>query len=190
MSETIYVERSDATIDRICRLMGYDGRKVKIRVTDKVRLAGTYWEGGSKSDYTAFDLNTLTSREMPAFNPPQFGGPTQTPEVTLFDGLAIVEHSMFCGKDTGLTVYINPSNAAPLLPKAVDLTPDEKKVLDCTSTYKSSYGGIKDYRFSQSGMTRERWDTAKVSCQTKGLLDKRGAITVEGRNALNQAKGR
>lgn len=185
MSNQLFVERSDSMVDAICKAVDYNGRKVKLKVAEKVTLSGTYWSGGSKSTYIALNLATMEVHVAPGMAPPQFGGPSDPPVVPLTDGMAIVEHSVFCGKDMGLTVYINPTNAAPMLPVSVSLTTEEVKVLSCTRGYKSSYAGIKDYRFSQSGLTRQAWDTAKQACQAKGFLDKRGAITTAGKNALN-----
>lgn len=187
---TIWVDRNDATIDRICRKVGYDGRKIKIRVTDSVSLMGTYWDGGSRSTYSGLNLASMESVSLPQFNPPQFGGPSSPPEVPLIENLAIVEHSIFCGKDTGLTIYISAQNAAPLLPKSLELTQDEQTCLNYTSKYKSSYGGVSNYRFisasRDNGITLERWNNAKQSLTAKGLLDKRGAITIEGRNQVKR----
>lgn len=185
----IYTDRNDATIDAICRAVGYTGRKIKLNVTDKVRMLGTYWDGGSRSTYHGINLATMASVDLPHFNPPQFGGPSSPPEIELKDNLAIVEWSVFCGKDTGLTINIQASNAAPLLPKPVELTDDELIVLSYTARLKSSYGGVSNYRFVQASrdgkITLDRWNASKVILGNRGLLDKRGAITNEGRNALN-----
>jgi hypothetical protein len=33
----------------------------------------------------------------------------------------VVEHSIFCGKDVGITIYVRPANLAKLLPEGGDL---------------------------------------------------------------------
>jgi hypothetical protein len=184
MRTVIFTDRTDTTIDRIACAVGFSGRNVRIVVTESMSLEGTYWNGGRKSEYFGFNLATMQSKEVPNYNPPQFGGPAITPTVDLVDGLCIARLEYTNGENRTLSLYIGPTSAAPLLPKPSELTEDERKVLVCTRSFKSSYAGIKDYRFAQSGMTRERWDAAKASCQAKGLLDKRGAITNEGKNAV------
>lgn len=127
----MFVDRKDLTIDRICRTLGYAGRKIKLNVTDKVTMLNTYWDGGSRSTYSAMNLATMTMVDLPKFNPPQFGGPSSPPEIELTDNLAVIEHSVFCGKDSGLTISVSAQNAAPLLPKGnVELTSDEQVCLN------------------------------------------------------------
>jgi hypothetical protein len=68
------------------------------------------------------------------------------------------------------------------------LTLPEKIVLVATSSLKSSYGGIPNFRFTQAksetGITQADWDLAKESLTKKGFLNKAGAITTSGKNAL------
>ncbi len=178
-----YADRKDPTIDKICRAVGFTGRNVTIRVnaSGKMTLSGTYWDGGSRTTYYGIDLATCQTVALPTYSPPQFGGPVNTPVVDMVDGMAIAELWQHGGK-FDLTINVLAANSAPLLPKSVELTDDEKIVLKCTKGYKSSYAGIKDYRFAQSGISRERWEAAKASCIAKGLLNKAGAITNDGRN--------
>ncbi len=96
----------------------YRGRKFRLVTCERVSLSGTFWDGGSRSSYAAFTLaDSPRSASLPQYAPPQFGGPRETPVVELKPGYAIAEHSIFCGKDTGLTFYIHPSDATPLLPE-------------------------------------------------------------------------
>ena len=118
-------------------------------------------------------------------------------EVALVPGIAVVEHSMFCGKDMGLTFHVHPDNAAKLLPApTAELTAHEKLVLQATCSFKSSYGGKDRYqmmadevRYASSKHvqepfpTREQWDAAKQSLIGRGMLNKAGAVTPCGRNA-------
>lgn len=65
-----------------------------------------------------------------------------------------------------------------------DPTWEERVVLHATG-YKNSYGGEKNVRFTEArrgtGISQEAYDKAKTSCQAKGWLDKRGAITAVGK---------
>ena len=107
-------------------------------------------------------------------------------------GFAVVMHSMFCGKDHGLTFTVHPNDATKMLPSGNELTEHEKTVLTATKSYKASYAGMdryqmaqsEDYRFAKPFPTRPEWQLAKESLITKKLLNKAGAITIDGRNAI------
>ncbi len=92
------------------------------------------------------------------------------------------------GKDHGITIYVNPENISKMLPPAEETPWEEKVVLSATRSLKSSYGGIKDYRFyeasRETGITKPEWDKAKESLINKGMLNKSGAITDKGRNVI------
>lgn len=107
--------------------------------------------------------------------------------VILPDGFACVEHSIFCGQDSGITIHIRPENSAGLLPAPVELTRDQRIVLVATRSLKSSYQGISNYRFHEAhrdtGISLDAWNRAKSELQARGLLDARGALTVAGKNA-------
>ena len=72
----------------------YRKHEAVIKVETHVTLSGTYWDGGTRSTYTAVDLATHRSQGAPHYNPPQFGGPTASPEVALPIGTVIVETGM------------------------------------------------------------------------------------------------
>lgn len=61
-------------------------------------------------------------------------------------------------------------------------------VLAATRGLKSSYAGIKNYRFhaarESTGITEPEWNQAKDACMAKGLLNRAGAISDDGRNAI------
>ena len=94
--------------------------------------------------------------------------------------------------NTLITIYLNQEDLAPLLPSKQEITEDEKIVLHYTKSLKSTYAGIKNYRFYEAnrekGITLERWDRAKNNLISRELLNKRGAITDEGRNAYEDSK--
>lgn len=94
----------------------YRKQKAYLIVSERVTLSGTYWDGGSRSTYTAIDLATGRNAGAPQYAPPQFGGPRTAPEVDLPSDVAIVETGTFCGKTATATVYVNPANMAKLLP--------------------------------------------------------------------------
>lgn len=110
---------------------------------------------------------------------------------TLPDGVALICHSM--GPYERATIYLNPANIrADMLPAPVEMTREERIVLCATRCFKSSYAGIKNYRFSEAtactGISLADWETAKLSLIGRGLLNKAGAITDEGRNAIGDTR--
>jgi hypothetical protein len=78
-------------------------RETRIVVTETVTFQNTFWDGGSKSEYRAVKLESGETAIL--------DGKT----VTLEPGFAIVEHSVFCGKEVPLTVYLHPSNVTEKL---------------------------------------------------------------------------
>lgn len=189
MSQTIYIDSPDDFLRRIASATfpDYTGRTFKLSVSDAPLDCASYWSGGSRSYFRFLNLSTLAvSDEVPA----QSAFDTSVrglDAVQLPPGFACVEHSIFCGKDTGLTIHIQPENAARLLPAKVELSKQELTVLAATRSLKNSYAGQSNYRFHEAnretGITAQEWETAKASLSSGGLLDARGAITAAGKNA-------
>ena len=109
MSNTIRVSAREIP-DVIKRAAApYRGRKWKITVTERITLANAYWDGGSKSTYTAVDLATgRTSEAHSALSNP-FRTP-QAPDVEIPRGVCVLEHVVFCGKDCGIYVHVRPED--------------------------------------------------------------------------------
>jgi len=164
----------------------YNGKKFGLEAFQGPMNLASYWDGGSRTFYAVIDLNTKKAVEIP-----QSG--------TMFDketyhasklpyNIAIVAHKISSGKDAGITIYLNPENLTKMLPAPDDVTWAEKVVLAATIGLKSSYAGIKDYRFREAlqdtGITRVEWDGAKASLIQKGMLNNAGAITDKGKNAI------
>ena len=94
---------------------GYRKKEATLQVSEDICLSNTYWDGGSRSTYTAVDLASGRSKGAPQYDPPQFGGPVGAPRVTIPEGVAIVETGIFMGKTATAKVVVNPSNMAKLL---------------------------------------------------------------------------
>ena len=92
------------------------------------------------------------------------------------------------GKDFGMTIYVDPNTATKFLPDPIKINDNERIVLEFTSTYKNTYAGIKNYRFYEAskkvGISLDDWNIASDTLKTSKLLNKAGAITTTGRNAL------
>ena len=182
---TIHLEPT-AEIKRMAKLAfpNYTGRKFKLNNSGRPVNVTSYWDGGSRDYYAAVNLTTGESLAVPQNGTPFDGGPIEPNGVRVPAGFVIAEHSIFAGQDMGITFHVDPETATAFLPAPVELTSDETRVLECTRSLKSSYAGIKNYRFHQSGLTREAWDAASNSLKSRKLLNKAGAITTAGRNAL------
>ena len=180
-----YIDKPDEAIKHICLVAFPEWRGKKIKLNTSIpSCLNSYWDGGSKDSYVFVELATMKTAHLPT-NHPFFEKNNPRDLDRLPAGMVLVEHFICCGKDAGLTIYINVDELVSLLPAKMELTEDEKMVLHFTRAYKSSYAGIKDYRFreaSRHGITQERWDAAKASCISKGLLNKAGAITASGKN--------
>ena len=97
----------------------YRKKSATLVVTDSVELNGTYWDGGSRSTYTAVNLATLQTGTAAQYAPPQFGGPSKALRVVIPAGVAIVETGVFCGKTASACVYVSTESATKLLGTAV-----------------------------------------------------------------------
>lgn len=177
----------------------YTGRKFAAVVTETVTIpidAGL-WSGGSRDVYSVVSLDHGT-RELPGQSLAPWDRSGGDRVCKLVAGIVVVRHSMFCGKDHGLTFYVHPDNATKLLPApAAELSAHESIVLKATAHFKSSYAGKDRYQMAKenerygsrdhSGLpfpTRDEWNAAKATLISKGFLNKAGAITVAGRNAV------
>lgn len=173
---------------------GYDGAKFKAIVCETVTIPTTagMWESGSRDAYSAINLATgrQISLDMIGGNDPWDRKAPIT--IELPPNVAIVVHTIFCGKDLGLTFYLRATNAAQLLSApSIALSPVQRAILIATRSYKASYAGRNrrdmwnaDNRAAPIGA--EAWNTGKAELVTLGYLNKAGAITVAGRNAIGK----
>jgi len=182
-----YLDGNEPNVQRLAQAVfpSYRGRKFSFKVADSVALTGTYWDGGSRSSYGGVNLSNFQAASLPQFAPPLHGGPIQTPEVEVRPGMAVVKHSIFCGRDTGITFYVHPSDAPQLLPEPESVTGDEQIVLAFTHR-KNTYGGRSNVRFTEAhrryGITADRWTAAQEDLKARKLLRANGSITPAGRN--------
>lgn len=185
---TYHIDKPDGMIRKVvaAAFPNYTGRKFKL-CTDIPKNLTSYWSGGSRDYYCFYELATGKILEVES-NHPFFEADRPCRLEKLPAGILVVKHSISMGKDMGITIYANSSDLSPMLPAKTDINEDERIVLSYTRAYKSSYAGIKNYRFHEAkektGITWERWEQAKIVLISKKLLNARGAITPAGRNAL------
>jgi len=187
--ESFRLEKKDPYVDRIIKRCypDYKGRKIVISTMIPNQLE-SYWDGGSRTFYTFYELATEKLLNIGS-NHPFFEKDKPRLIEKLPRGIIIVAHTIFCGKDMGITIYANKEDIVPLLPEPQELTENEITVLLYTRSLKSSYAGIKNYRFyeahNRTEITIEEWEKAKENCIRKRLLRKNGSITPKGRNAIS-----
>ena len=86
----------------------YTGRKFKVEFTDKVTFYDTNWGGGTKNSYAAIKSDGTVGN---LYAPAPWANPVEGKTVDLPVDILLVEHSIFCGKDMGITIYAHPTNA-------------------------------------------------------------------------------
>lgn len=186
----MHLERKDVP-QMILDAYTYNGRMFELEQCESVTLNNACWSGGTKSDYMAINLDTgeVSKAKSTISNPFKYPMPVK---IVIPPRTVIVSHRYFCGKDMGLKIYARGEDITPLLPPKSNLSEDEKIVLYHTRSLKSSYAGIKNYRFHEAsrntGITATRWDSAKDKLKKSKHLNKAGAITPKGRNVVEDVK--
>mgnify|MGYP001616054290 CR=1 FL=1 len=97
----------------------YHGRKIKFVVTVDPQHFTTWWDGGSKDDVVAIELSTMRVVEFPESSPYEAEGASRQAYrhgLAPLPGIALVNQSIFCGTNTGITIYLHPDNAPKMLP--------------------------------------------------------------------------
>jgi hypothetical protein len=83
----------------------YRGRKFNLEFTNEVRFWDTNWGGGTRNVYKAVSSDgRVASQSIPAPWVNQTEGSTY--EIPL--DVLVVKHTIYCGKDLGITIYANP----------------------------------------------------------------------------------
>jgi hypothetical protein len=164
----------------------FTGQRIEAIPAETITFWGTNWDDGCRRRYKAVDLSTLKTVSVHKDPNWMTGSESYRTPVAIPEGcVVVVLVDSRCKQH--VEIYAHPSTIQPMLPAPADLTDDEKVVLYYTRCLKSTYAGIKNYRFEEGGrkrgLTLERWEAAKASLMGKGFLNKAGAITVEGRNA-------
>lgn len=196
MTQTIYLEPEKVPAQLRA---GYTGKKFAVRVTETAFIPADagLWDHGSRDLYRVVRLADGATVTMPGQTSAPWDATRRDQTVTLTPGLCVVRHSDFQGKDMGLTFYLHPLDAAPMLPAPIELSPLEKTILEYTAGRKASYNGKDRYQmaaddhgpygYAKPKLTpfpsRGEWDAAKVALASRGFLTKAGAITPAGRNA-------
>lgn len=187
MDTTIHTTDADVKKIALAAFPDYKGRKFTIKIENGTIDVRSYWSGGSRDYFVFLRLDNLKTFEIPQQS--VFDKKIQGADaVSLLPGVVCVEHSYFCGKDMGITIYVHPDNAPTLITEKKEITRDEKIVLVFTRTYKNTYGGRTNIRFYEANrnmrISLDQWNSAVQSLKDKKLLNAAGSITNDGRNAI------
>jgi hypothetical protein len=192
---TIYLDVKDVPREWIPA--DYKGKKFKAVICDKLTVTDCElrWSGGTRTTYTIIE----NGRQTPVTEAARF--PNYGEQVIeLRRGRVLRSHTFSCGKDTGLTFYCvaDDVNQSRLPAPEFELSGNEWLVLNSTTRYKSQYMGLtrrqmmnQDCAYASPDFKKistQEWDEIVKKLAGLGLLDKRGAITNRGKNALNQRK--
>lgn len=188
----MYVEKQDVADLVKVAYPDYTGRKYQVQTATKYHLSNYWSEGSINFAKLARYENGWKVLDAPESTKDPFNKVAHATIDIPKNGL-VVEHSIFCGKDLGITVYIHPESLFITGPKSLtqgdpEFSREEKIVLAATRGLKSSYAGISNYRYHaahrETGITLEAYEGAKTRLIEAGYLTRAGAITLKGRNAI------
>jgi hypothetical protein len=94
----------------------YRGRKIRVAPTETVHISDLNWSGGTRSQYRACTLDGRSLGGMDRYNAmAPWANPAEGASLPLVPGACVVEHSIFCGKDSGLRIYVHPDDMPRLI---------------------------------------------------------------------------
>jgi len=116
MNPTIKANKSQVRAILDATFPEYRGRKFKVEFTETVTFSDTNWGGGTKNTYVAVATDGRTARlNVPA---PWFNA-VEGARMTMSLNVLIVKHTIFCGKDLGITIYAHPAHMPKWIPEEV-----------------------------------------------------------------------
>jgi hypothetical protein len=102
----------------------YKGRKVSVRLSERVFI-DTEGGGGSYDRAVAVQMSDGKSADVPNVSPFSGAYMAQVNDgIPLPAGVALVVHSMFCGKDAGIVIHVAPESVRQLAALAGLALPD------------------------------------------------------------------
>jgi hypothetical protein len=83
----------------------YRGRKFSIEFAQTLTLHNLGWDGGSRNEYVAVDVN---AHMLPIGNSYMQFDPLEGKTFKIPADVVILERSWFCGHDMGIRIWANP----------------------------------------------------------------------------------
>ncbi len=107
------ISKADPVIKRILKqaLPDWKGRKVWVQFSPEVLIYDLNWSGGTKNTYIAVGVD---GKMIPVPDAPPWGNPYEDKKVALPTSdskslFVMVQHVLFCGKDSGVIIFAHPS---------------------------------------------------------------------------------
>lgn len=168
----------------------FKGRDVTVQPFRGPYNLNSYWDGGCRRWYAFYDLITKREWHVPDSHPFFDRRPDgsrmgaiqckELPENTVLVVLSYTYPKYRC------TIY---GELSPSLPEPESVDDDERIVLEYTRSYKNTYAGRTNVRFWEAhhstGISQDRWESAKARLIERRLLRKNGSLTREGRNVID-----
>lgn len=105
MNQRMKVKKADVKPIVQATFPNYRGRTFEIEFTPKVTFHDTNWGGGTRNLYTAVASD---GRSIKLGVPAPWQNAVEGKTMDLPEDILIVKHTVFCGKDLGITIYANP----------------------------------------------------------------------------------
>ncbi len=194
---SVYIDRLDDFGKRIvaAAFPSYNGRKFEVTPAESFNPNVNNWDGGSRTYQVAVSRDGKVM-ELPTKGNIFVGFAENS--VPIPEGVIIVEHRIFCGKDLGINFLIRPDEMPESLkPKKEEFDSEEKTVLFYTRSRKSSYNGRNRHQMSQSDrrwhpniprMTAEDWQNTVERLIQRGMMKKNKSLTTKGKNAASNLR--
>jgi len=181
--EAIWLNKSEL-YDKLKELTGYSGTKIRVSVSDVPRTLRSYWDNGSRTGFSCYDMEGELIAIDVQTAPEPFGKsvPPYIPSPDKF----LVEHVTYNGKDLGLHIYLHPQHfLVKMLPiEKPEISKNELFVLVTICSLKS-FARADEYR--EAGFKTAEIDKIKEILFQRGFINKAGAITPSGRNVVATA---
>jgi len=116
--EPVIVSRSNPAVKAILAMTypTYRGRKIGVVVCDSVTFHDTNWCEGSRTQYKAIKYTAGGFSVSTFVAPAPWVNVVEGSTVMLPADCLIVAHSIFCGRDCGITIYHSAGNTLRLTP--------------------------------------------------------------------------
>jgi hypothetical protein len=108
MNEQIKLTRKIAKPVLDATFPEYNGRKIKVEFAKTLTFYDLNWSGGTRNKYVAIRSDGL---KLNLIAPAPWDNPYEDLKVDIPADVIVVKHAHFCGKDCGITIYVNPDSA-------------------------------------------------------------------------------
>ena len=121
----------DKFVQEVCKTAfpSYNGRKLKINHGCEKISMRSYWSDGSRNYFVVLRLQDNKFLNVPVGHP-FFNNLTGVDDWMIQEGFVVVEHTIFCGKDLGLTIHTPSTTQFLLSGEKIELTRVQKMVLE------------------------------------------------------------